>query len=97
MQHYALVDLYLLVDMRAEKGVEITFSGLWSFHQPGLPAWVLLPSPHTVHHERERSSAEWHGGEYAKQLISTMLLHCSLLRCQSPFSAWRVFKGKVNS
>lgn len=75
----------------------VLFSGFCGFHLPGLPAWVPLPSPQTVHHEREWTSAEWHGGDCAKQLISTMLVHCSLLRCQFPFSAWRVCKGQVNS
>lgn len=49
MQYCALVDLYLLVGVREDA----VLNGLCGFHLPGLPAWVPLPSPHTVRHERE--------------------------------------------
>lgn len=86
MQHFALVYTYLLVDVREGKGPVVMFSELWGFHLPGLPAWLMpMPSLSTESHENEQTSAEWHGGEYAKQLISVMLVHCSLFRCQVPF------------
>jgi len=37
-QHFALVDIRLLVDLREGKGSVVMFSELWGFHLPGLPA-----------------------------------------------------------
>lgn len=95
---FALVDIYLLVDAREGKGAVSCSMNSGAFICLGcLPAWMPLPSLSTVYHESEWTSAEWHRGEYAKQLISVMLVPCSLLGCQFPFWAWRVCKGQVNS
>lgn len=37
-QHFALVDIYLLLDAREGKGAVVMFNELWGFHLPGLSA-----------------------------------------------------------